>query len=88
MCIGDNSILLNIEGNLFPSHHFMGVILSLLLSLTITAIIYGRMSYQFRGLHEILSVLSQGIKEYAVWLLVIITATLCYDTLLFVYQPS
>lgn len=87
MSIGNNAVLLNIKGELLPSEQMMGIILSTLITLTFVSLLYGIMSHQLRGWNNIISSLYTGFGTYGVWILVVMTATLLYDTILFALIP-
>lgn len=87
MTIGNNAILLNIKGELFSSEQMTGIILSTMTTLTFVSLLYGIMSHQLRGWNRILSSLYSGFGTYAVWILVVMSVTLLYDTILFTFIP-
>lgn len=86
MIVGPGNLLLNLEGELFPSNQFYGIVLSLPLALTITAMVYGMLSYHLRGLNNVLTTLYYGINRYAIWIAITMIFSLLADILIYIYD--
>ena len=88
-CVGGvpiiRTLLDGVQGN--KIEQMMGIILSTLITLTFVSLLYGIMSHQLRGWNNIISSLYTGFGTYGVWILVVMTATLLYDTILFALIP-
>lgn len=86
MIVGPGNLLLNLEGELFPSNQFYGIVLSLPLALTIAAMVYGMLSYHLRGLNNVLTTLYYGINRYAIWIAITMIFSLLADILIYIYD--